>query len=423
MTPRERMRRLYDGLPVDRIPNGLGGCETAGMHVLAYENFKEILGVTDPTNRLYTFMANSVFEPSVLEAMDGDLIILNSGMCASPLWGEGRAGTWKDQVLWGRTFQVPVPWQFRMDDDGTVWWGERRKCPPGGIYFDTVPRPPAPPGQPAPPPSPDDQPSPDDFEPSHELPEETLRRLEDAARWLHENTDYSIVVGETIQDLQLRPGGREAWWTRLVTEPDACRVFLAKAAEAGLSHLRQVDQAVGKYCDAVIIADDMGDRRGVTIGPETWREVYKPCYARLWTGWKGITHMKSMLHCCGSVVDILPDFVECGLDVFNPLQISARGMEPENLVREVGGRIIFHGGALDAVVTPPGTPDEVVYETAKKTITTFARGGGYIFAGTHNIPGDTPPGHLRAMLQAWRDCRDTGCAGGAGPPPGGSPSA
>jgi uroporphyrinogen decarboxylase len=80
-------------------------------------------------------------------------------------------------------------------------------------------------------------------------------------------------------------------------------------------------------------------------------------------------------------------------------------MAPDRLKAEYGERLIFCGGAFDAVQTPPHTPAEVVYETVKENIQALARGGGYLFAGVHNIPGDTPASHLRAMLQAYRDCR------------------
>ncbi|NQT85806.1 hypothetical protein HQ560_03520, partial [bacterium] len=394
MTSRERMRRFYAGEPIDRIPNALGACETAGMHLLAYDNLKRILGVDDPTNRMYTFMTNAVFEPSVLEAMGGDCIVLNSRMCPSPLWGPAAEGMWKDQALWGKMFQVPVDWEFRTDPDGTIWWGERNKCPPGCIYFDHAADAAPPPSTPAAPPSPDD------LEINHERPEEWLRALEDAARCLYETTDYSIVVGESIHDLQPKPGGMQSWYIRMLTEPQACHDFLGKFTDAALAHLRQVHQAVGKYCGAMIMADDLGDCRGVTMGPDLWREIYKPHYKRLWSEWKSITPLKIMLHSCGSVVDILGDLVECGLDIFNPIQRSARGMDPENLVEKFGDDLIFYGGALDAVITPPGTPDELVYEEAKKVITAFAANGRYMFAGTHNIPGDTPPGHLDAIMRA-----------------------
>lgn len=398
MTSRERMRAFYRGEKIDRIPNGLGGCETAGMHILAYNNLKKLLGVTDPVTRMYTFMTNAVFERSVLDAIGGDIIVLNTQMCPSPLWGERAAGRWKNQEFWGQTFQVSSKWNFRTEADGTIWWDNGMKCPPTGIYFDR-------PASEAPSEMPDmgHQPSPDDFHPSHEVPQERLREMEQAARWLYENTDFSITVGESIQDLQHHPGGMQAWWMRMALEPHACHDFLGKSTDASLSQLKQVHQAVGKYADAMILADDMGDCRGVTCGPDLWREIYKPHYKRLWQGWKKVTPMKSILHSCGSVVDILGDYIDCGLDVYNPIQRSARGMDCEDLIAKFGGRIIFYGGALDAVITPPGTPDAVVYEEARKTISTLASGGRYIFAGTHNIPGDTPIGHLRAMLQAYED--------------------
>ena len=398
MEPRARMKRFLTGEKVDRIPNGLGGCETAGMHILAYDKLKNILGVDDSTNRLYTFMTNAVFEPSVLDAMDGDMIILNSRMCPSQLWGEGSKNEWKNQVLWGKIFQVPNAWKFRTKTDGTIWWGENRKCPPNGIYFDTIPAPRDLPDM-------DNQPAPKDYHPSPELPEEFLRILENSARWLYENTDYSITCGETIQDLQIKPGGQKAWWMRMVMEPQACQEFLGKAVDASLNQLKQLEQAVGKYCDTLMIADDIGDVRGVMCGPNLWREIYKPHYKRWWTEWRKITSMKSSFHSCGSVADILIDLVECGLDILNPVQVSARGMEPIAIREKVGQKLIFYGGALDAVVTPPNTPAEMVYETAKETITNLSRGGRYIFAGTHNIPGDTPESHLRAMLKAYQDCR------------------
>jgi len=400
MTSRERMKKFLAGEKVDRIPNGLGGCETAGLHNVAYDRFKNIFGITDPRNRVCTFMNNAIFEPSVLEAMEGDIILLGSRMCPARFWGPEAHKEWKDLDIWGTTIQVAENWNFRKDPDGTYWWDDRSKCPPGAFYFD----PPAPSTvgrrfDNAPPPSPDN------FNPSHELPEILLRRLEEDAVWLYENTDYSISCGEIIHDLQLAPGGIQSWWMRMVEEPEACHEFLGKACDAGIAHLKQLDQAVGKYCDMLLIAHDIGDVRGVTVGPHIWREIYKSHYARLFSQWHKITDMKISLHCCGSVVDILGDLMDCGLDIFNPTQISAEGMAPEKLKANFGHDLIFYGGCFDAVLYPPTTPDEVVYESVKRNIEIFSKGGGYLFAGVHNLPGDTPESHLRAMFEAYKDCR------------------
>jgi len=403
MTPRERMRKFYAGDPVDRVPNGLGACETAGMHVLAYERLKRVLGVADPTNRMCTFMCNAVFEPSVIDAMEGDMTLLNSRMCSAPFRGPLAEGRWREQPIWDTTIHVPNDWSFRQDPDGTWWWETfNMVCPPGGYYFDWPPDKDSHTELP----DLDNQPSPDDFHPSHDVPEAYLRELEQTARWVYENTPYSIVVGETISDLQAKPGGLQAWWMRMVAEPNACHAFLDKMVDAALAQLRQVHDAVGRYGDAMIIADDMGDCRGVTCGPDLWREIYKPHYARFWTEWAKITSMKSMLHCCGSVADILGDFAEGGLAIFNPIQRSARDMGAADLAERFGDDLIFYGGALDAVLTPAGTPADEVYEQAKQTITAFASKGRYIFAGVHNLPVEVPAEHLEAMLRAWRDVRE-----------------
>jgi uroporphyrinogen decarboxylase len=397
------MKKFYAGEAIDRIPNGLGACETAGMHVLAYQRLKEVLGVDDPTSRMCTFMCNAVFEPSVIDAMDGDMILLNSCMCPAPFRGPLAEGRWREQQLWGSTIHVPNEWTYTKEADGTVWWdGSRMKCPPGGFYFDGVP------DKDSHSIIPDlsDLPSPDDFNPSHDVDENRLREMEETAKWLYENTDYSIVVGESMSDLQSKFGGLQAWWMQMVAEPEYCHAFLEKMVEASLAQLRQIHDAVGKYCDAMIIADDIGDTRGVTCGPGAWRNVYKPHYKRLWTEWKNITHMTSILHSCGSVVDIIGDWIDCGLDVYNPVQVSANNMDPEALVERFGADITFYGGALDAVVTPPWTDPEEVYEQAKRVIRALSARGPYIFAGVHNLPADTPAEHLDALLRAYREVRD-----------------
>jgi uroporphyrinogen decarboxylase len=334
-------------------------------------------------------------------------------------WGPGSDVEWKEAVIWGRKFRIPKQWEISTDAEGVTWldglcWdfqnfnvpvnrpNSRLKCPRNGYYFDPVSlhhlteyssnegR----------------DPTPDDYDPPDDYTDEWLRAIEDSARWLFENTDYSIVCDEMINDLQLAPGGLDRWWMRLVTEPAVAHEFLDKACEAGLRQLRMLDQAVGKYADMNMIAHDFGDLRGVTIGPELWREIYKPHYKRLFGEWKRITKMKVSMHSCGSIADILEDLVECGLDIINPVQLSAHGMDLELLKQRLGRRLIFYGGSYDAVVMSRQMPEEEVYETVKKNILTLNRDGGYLFAAVHNIQWDVPDCHLRAILAAFRDSRD-----------------
>ena len=138
MTSRERVRTVLNHQLPDRVPNGLGGCETEGLHIVAYGNLQKVLGVDGLPPRLDTFMTNAVFEEDVIAAMDGDIILLASPrMCPSRLRSYPEE-QWKEQVLWGKTFRVPVRERFREEPDGSTIWETAGNaiCPPGMFFFD-----------------------------------------------------------------------------------------------------------------------------------------------------------------------------------------------------------------------------------------------------------------------------------------------
>jgi uroporphyrinogen decarboxylase len=400
---RERVRKALNREPVDRIPNGFGGCETAGLHILAYDKLKKVVGMENLPTRLDTPMVNAIMEPEMLEKIYGDIILLDSPrMCSAGFWLDKRKSDWKEQSLWNKPFLVPKNERFVNQEDGSILWthsmGPVFKCPKDGAFFDneadthsmSV--------------NIDYSITPDDYNPPHDICDEKLRYLEEAAKWLYENTDYSINCGETIEDLQYKPGGFVNWWMRMMDEPEVVHEFLDKACEAGLSQLKLLDQAIGKYVDILSIADDMGDLRGVTTGPDLWREIYKPHYKKLFQGWRKITKMKINLHSCGAISDIIEDLIECGIHILNPVQISANGMNPEELKARFGDKVIFYGGCFDMVEITPDLSNEAVYQQVKNNIKTLSNGGGYIFAGVHNITAEVKEEHLRALLDAYEDC-------------------
>lgn len=396
MNSRERVHAVINHQIPDYVPCGLGGCETAGLHLLAYDKLQNILKVEKKPPRFSSFMCTAAFEQDVLRAMGGDILLIASPLlCKAPLWSINYEKEWKKEQLWGKTFKVPKSDIFEHLDDGTILWKSRGnlKCPPSGYFFDSA--------------TPTDLmqsfefPSPDTYNPPNELSDVFLRDLQETAKMLYNETDFSLLLGETLTDLQIMPGGEIGYMVLMLEEPDIMCEFLQKAVTASLAQLKQIDQAIGKYVDTVSIAHDMGDNRGITIGPELWRKIYKPFYMELFQGWRKTTNMKSNLHTCGSVESILGDLIECGVDIYNPVQTSAANMDAESLKSRFGNQLVFFGGGYDCQQFSNGDSYDVVYKAVSDTVNIFKKNGGYIFAGVHNLPADIPEHHLRAMLDAW----------------------
>ena len=153
------------------------------------------------------------------------------------------------------------------------------------------------------------------------------------------------------------------------------------------------------------IAHDFGDNRGVMIGDELWREIYKPHYKKLFQGRHSITNMKINLHSCGSIASIMDDLIECGVDIINPVQTAAADMSAESLKARFGEKVIFYGGAYDAQKIPHTMTYDEVYRAVYQNIKVLGKGGNYLFAGVHNLSAEMPEHHIKAMIDAYFDAR------------------
>jgi len=306
------------------------------------------------------------------------------------------------QELWGRRFRVSVKDEYEFQDDGGVvlksgWPGGGPVYNrPGSYFFDTPAEAFDLEGE---------DPKPEDVNPSWVWPDEDLRRLENIARFMRNETDLSLCLGEVPLGLTYLPGGWYRGCMFIAEYPERMIEILDKFVDSSLANLKLLEQAVGKYVDIVNICHDLGDNRSLFIGAEKFREVYKPAYMKFLQGWKKITNMKCALHTCGAVGDVLPDFIECGLDIYNPVQISGAKMEPERLKAIASDNLIFWGGAYDHHLCGPNESYEAIYEKTSYNIKTLAKGGNYILAGVHNLLPEIPLHHLKAILDTWKDNR------------------
>jgi len=213
-----------------------------------------------------------------------------------------------------------------------------------------------------------------------------------------------VFMGDRLNRVaQLKPAmylrGLENALTDLALRPEIAHAILSKVKEFYLAYLdRILDAAKGKI-DVVLTGDDFGSQKGLLISPHSWRTFIKPGFAE-YIGLIKSHNVKAMHHTCGSVVDIIPEMIECGLDVLQSIQPEAASMSLVDLKARFGQELCFHGGVSIQRTMPFGTPDEIRQEV-REIAETVKPDGGYIFCTAHNIQADTSLENVQALLEAY----------------------
>jgi uroporphyrinogen decarboxylase len=154
------------------------------------------------------------------------------------------------------------------------------------------------------------------------------------------------------------------------------------------------------------VGDDVGTQTGPQISPQMFRDVFVPRYKAIYSEIKHKSSLYIFMHNCGSIYRLLPDIIDTGVDIINPVQTSAAAMEPKRLKQEFGHDLTFWGGGCDTQrILFSGTPDEVQRDVAER-IGIFAPGGGFVFAQVHNILPEAPAENVLAMYEAFRYHRE-----------------
>ena len=229
-------------------------------------------------------------------------------------------------------------------------------------------------------------------------PEETDFLTEQAERYRRE-TDKAILAefgGNILESGQFDFGWGE-FMVRLCTDRKLVEYYLDRLVEWHLENLDFYLWAVGDKIDIIQMGDDLGTQQGLQLSPEMYRELIKPRQRKVYQYVHEHSKAKVFLHSCGSIVEIIPDLIEIGVDILNPVQTSARGMEAETLKRRFGKEITFWGGGCDTQeVLPFGTVEEVKRDVEER-LRIFAEGSGYVFTQIHNILADVEPEKVVAM--------------------------
>ncbi|HHV98431.1 MAG TPA: methyltransferase [Clostridiaceae bacterium] len=222
------------------------------------------------------------------------------------------------------------------------------------------------------------------------------------AKKLYEETDYVICAEHPVYgifELGCWMCGFDDFLLKMAIEPD----FVKRFFEIVLDYQKKIIEiyygALGKYIHYTSSGDDFATQSSLFISPDMFRELIKPYFKERVSYTKKFTNAAYLHHSCGSVFPIIDDLIDCGADILNPIQPKAKDMQPENLKKTYGNRIVFHGGIDTQEILPFGTK-ESIEKIVKDTIEIMNRDGGYIFAAAHNIQEDVPPQNLVYMLEA-----------------------
>jgi uroporphyrinogen decarboxylase len=252
---------------------------------------------------------------------------------------------------------------------------------------------------------------PKSFQPNNTVTDEELQTLSDNSEFLYNNTDKALLGwGASISMLGLSAllsdnitqGSLDEWLILLMTEKETAHDMMGRFTDAVIERTRLYHQALADRCLIWGIAsDDAGTQKNGLICPDLFREMIKPYYKRLCDWVHKNTTWKTFLHSCGAIHDYIADWIEAGVDILNPVQISAANMEPHKLMKDFGGKVVFWGGGCDTQHVLHQAPPEQVRNHVRDNLECFKKGtGGYVFTQVHNIQQNVPAENVDAMLKA-----------------------
>jgi uroporphyrinogen decarboxylase len=372
MTPRERLLSALAHQEPDRVPIDLGGTDVTTIAASTYARVREVLGLPTEEIALYDYSKQMAYlSEDLLERLSVD------------------------------TRMVQLPRKYaktpKVFDDGDCWayidrWGCKRQMPKdNGFYFDRV-----------------------EF-PIREASLEGLAdyswpaawktppELRDVARRLREATDYAVVGGSDLggagvfEQSWKMVGLEEGLMAMYSDRPFADRL-VDRVTESYMEATSEYLDQVGEYIDVFMFGDDICAQDSWIISPKLYVELIKPRHRRVFDLVKQKTAAKIFYHSCGAVFDLIPHLIDVGVDIVNPVQVSARGMDTKRLKATYGRDVTFWGGSVDTQHTLPfGTPQEVADEV-KRRIDDLAPGGGFVFSSIHNIQALVPPENVVAAF-------------------------
>lgn len=404
MTSREKLLRTIDHKEVNGIPVDFGASTVSGISAMAYNKLKNSLSLDVPTRIFDVVQQLAQVDSRILERFGADALDLNTILMDDLPWypvtlADGSEAFYPD---WFRPEQAADGSFYARDDQGRII---SRMAKTGACFDQTY--------------FPWEGGYPENMDQVNEafrsiswtahshnkfinIHKEELRKR---AAHLRESTDKAIVMSGGVKFLELGFFLRrmDNMLMDLLADHRNLGRLLDKLMELHLAGLEMKISAVGDLVDVIRFGDDLGMTSGPFMDLDVFRKLFKPRYRELCQYVKKHSDMKIFLHSCGSIRQFIPDLIEVGIDILNPVQTNCNGMDARSLKQEFGSEITFWGGGIDtSSILPSGSTEEVRADVLERC-EILSKGGGFVFATIHNILPEVPPENIIAAFEAVKE--------------------
>ncbi|MCJ7706447.1 MAG: hypothetical protein MUO38_02400 [Anaerolineales bacterium] len=379
MNSRERVMLALNHQEPDRVPIDLGATIVSSIVKSSYIELNKHLGMLPEETKLLDHVQQLPYlDEPLLERFSVDFRLVQLPAATAP----------------GLHIFEEVDYFAFIDR-----WGSKLHMPKeGGLYFDWVEFPIREPTMDAL----------DHYAWPRPDPAEYNAQLRLQAEHLSKSTEFALVgsaiIGGGIFEQPARTMGMESFLMALVAEPRFADRLMEQITEIHIESCDSYLDQVGEFIQVFTYWDDLCGQNGWLVRPDIYRKMVKPKQRRLLEAIKKKTNAKVFYHSCGASRDLIPDLIDLGFDIVNPVQVSARDMDSRQLKKDFGADIVFWGGGVDTQrVLPFGTPDEVRDEVRRR-IDDLAPRGGFVFAAVHNIQAFVPPENIVAAFDTALQC-------------------
>jgi uroporphyrinogen decarboxylase len=375
LTPRERLNKTLNHQECDRVPIDLGGFQT-GIHKRAYESLLRHLQLDETVTILDPVQQIVVPSEAILRRFHADVRYVTAH------------GPHDFQANIELNERGGRRWHDLRDEFGVVWSMPDDQM----LYMDITHHPLANAGLK----DIESYPFPNGAEPSR------FTGVRDKALALRNNTDFALSSGicGVSYEICWYMRGMERWFMDMMEDPQLCEALIDHTAQYWVDWMTAFLAEVGDLLDVVMIGDDLTGQEGPLFSPQFYRDVVRPRQQRIIDVIKKKSACKIWYHTCGDCSVYIPDFIEMGIDILNPVQINTPGMDPQTLKQRYGNDIVFWGGGIDSQRILPFASPQEIREHVKRNVGIFKPGGGYVFTNVHNIQPGVPPENIVALFEA-----------------------